>query len=58
MTSVPVPVVNPDSGMVARWQAWQARAVEGDRQRARIMTGVSVLLAMSFAVWTVALLLW
>jgi hypothetical protein len=43
--------------MDARWLAWRARAVEGDRQRALIMTGVSLLLALSFAVWAGTLLL-
>jgi hypothetical protein len=56
MTPLPVPIVW-DSGMEARWRGWQARAVQGDRQRTLIVTRVSVLLALSFVVWTVALLL-
>jgi hypothetical protein len=57
MTPPPVLIGNWDSGMEARWREWQARAVQGDRQRTLIVTRVGVLLALSFLVWTVALIL-
>ena len=57
MTSLPVAIVNSDSGMDRRWRDWQARGVEHDRQRTVVVTAVGATMALGFVVWIAALYL-
>jgi len=51
MTNLPAIVAETEAEL--RWRNWQARGAEGDRQTAKRMRGLMILIAAVFAVWFV-----
>ena len=51
MTDQAAIVADPEAEL--RWRNWQARGAEGDRQTAKRMRGLMILIAAVFAVWFV-----